>query len=153
MNKIVNEGFLVGREELFLSKINNLIKMNNTKLIGWILRIAVAGEFIGHGVFALQQKEGWIKYFEAFGMSHESAMTLMPLIGIMDIALAILILVRPIRIAVLWMAVWGLWTALIRWPLGPDPLWDFVERWANWGAPLALFLLLGWPKNWKGWFK
>ena len=31
----------------------------------------------------------------------------------------------------------------------PDPIWDFVERWANWGAPLALLLLLGWPKNLK----
>jgi hypothetical protein len=41
---------------------------------------------------------------------------------------------------------------MIRWPLGPDPAWDFVERWANWGAPLALFLLAGWPKSWKEWF-
>jgi len=35
--------------------------MENTKKIEWILRIAVAGEFIGHGVFALQGKEGWVK--------------------------------------------------------------------------------------------
>ena len=39
--------------------------MNNQKLVQWILRIAVAGEFIGHGMFALQGKEGWFKYFEA----------------------------------------------------------------------------------------
>lgn len=36
----------------------------NTKLIEWVLRIAVAGEFIGHGMFALQKKAGWFKYFE-----------------------------------------------------------------------------------------
>jgi len=29
---------------------------------------------------------------------------------------------------------------------------DFVERSANWGVPLALILLLGWPKNWREWF-
>lgn len=127
--------------------------MDNSKKVQWILRIAVAGEFIGHGVFALQQKEGWLKYFDAVGVSADNAMTIMPIIGVMDLLLAALILVKPIRVAVLWMAFWGLWTALIRWPLGPDPLWDFVERSANWGAPLALLFLLGWPKTLKDWFR
>jgi hypothetical protein len=40
----------------------------NTKLAEWVLRIAVAGEFIGHGAFALQQKAGRIEYFEAVGI-------------------------------------------------------------------------------------
>ena len=31
--------------------------MENSKKIEWILRLAVAGEFIGHGVFALQSKK------------------------------------------------------------------------------------------------
>lgn len=125
----------------------------NIKLVEWILRVAVAGEFIGHGVFALQGKEGWFKYFEAIGITNpDTIVTLLLWVGIVDIALALLILIKPIRAAVLWMALWGLWTALIRWPIGPDPVWDFVERWANWGAPLALLLLLGWPKNWREWF-
>jgi uncharacterized membrane protein YphA (DoxX/SURF4 family) len=126
--------------------------MSNYTKAQWVLRIAVAGEFIGHGVFALQRKEGWIKYFEALGFSPENALTIMPLIGVMDLLLALIVLVRPMRITTLWMALWGLWTALIRWPLGGDPFWDFVERWANWGAPLALLILLGWPKTLKGWF-
>ena len=127
--------------------------MQSSKKVEWILRIAVAGEFIGHGVFALQQKAGWLKYFEAVGIGPEQAFMLMPIIGAMDIILAILVLVKPIRIAVLWMAFWGLITALIRWPIGPDPVWDFVERWANWGAPLALLFLIGWPNNGREWFK
>ena len=126
----------------------------NTKLVEWVLRIAVAGEFIGHGMFALQGKESWFKYFEAVGISNpETIVTLLLWVGILDIALAILVLVKPVRIALLWMAVWGLWTAMIRWPVGPDPVWDFVERWTNWGAPLALLLLIGWPKTLKEWFK
>ena len=125
----------------------------NTKFVEWVLRIAVAGEFIGHGVFALQQKEGWIKYFEAVGISPENAATLMPIVGAADMLLAVLVLIKPVRIAVLWMAVWGLWTALIRWPVGPDPIWDVVERWANWGAPLALLFLIGWPKTPREWLR
>ncbi|NQV11733.1 hypothetical protein HQ524_00055 [Candidatus Uhrbacteria bacterium] len=118
--------------------------------VEWILRIAVAGEFIGHGVFALQGKEGWFKYFEAFGITDtERMVSILLIVGILDLLLAALVLIRPIKAAVLWMAFWGLFTAMIRWPFGPDPVWDFVERFANIGAPLALLFLLGWPKNWK----
>ena len=130
--------------------------MDNKKRIEWVLRLAVAGEFLGHGIFALQGKEGWFKYFESFGITQpETIVTLLLWVGVMDVLLAILILIRPIKVAVLWAALWGLWTALIRWPLGPDPIWDFFERWTNWGAPLALLLLLGWPSrsSWKEWFK
>lgn len=129
--------------------------MGNSKTIEWVLRIAVAGEFIGHGAFALQAKQGWFKYFYAVGIAgDETIRTLLFLVGLMDIALAILVLIKPVRIALLWMALWGLWTALIRWPIGPDePVWDFLERWANWGAPLALFLLRGWPKTLREWLR
>ncbi len=125
--------------------------MNNQKTIEWILRLGVAGEFLGHGVFALQAKVGWIKYFAAVGIGPDMAVSLMPWIGVMDIALALLVLIKPLRLPLLWMSVWGFWTALLR-PLGGDPIWDFVERWANWAAPLALLLLLGWPKSWKEWW-
>lgn len=125
--------------------------MNNVKTAQWILRIVIAGEFIGHGVFALQVKQGWIPYFTSVGISAEMATILLPLIGILDIALAILILVRPVPVVLLWMALWGFWTALLR-PIAGEPIWDFVERWANWGAPLALLFLIGWPKTIKRWF-
>ena len=118
----------------------------------WILRIAVAGEFIGHGVFGLQAKQGWIPYLTSVGISANTAVTLLPLIGALDIALAILILIKPIRIALLWMTFWAFATALIR-PIAGEPIWDFVERFANIGAPLALLYLQGIPKNLQGWFK
>ena len=127
--------------------------MSNPKIIEWILRIAVAGEFIGHGVFALQGKKDWIGWFAKFGVSDPGTATqLLFFVGIMDIVLAILILIKPVRLVLLWMVFWGFWTALIR-PLVGMPVWDFVERWANWGAPLALLLLVGWPKTFKEWFK
>jgi len=126
--------------------------MNNTKKAEIVLRIAVAGEFIGHGVFALQVKEAWIPYFHSVGFSTEVATTLLPIIGIMDIALAVLVLIRVIPILVAWMVFWGFLTALIR-PIAGQPIFDFIERWANWGAPLALLYLHGVPKSFKEWFK
>lgn len=124
--------------------------MSKRKLIEWVLRIAVAGEFIGHGVFALQIKPGWIEYFTSLGFSAETAATWLPLIGAMDLLLALIVLLRPIPVLVLWMAIWGFWTALLR-PLAGEPIWDFVERWPNWGAPLALLLAVGWPRQWRAW--
>ena len=127
--------------------------MENTKKIEWILRIAVAGEFLGQGVFALQGKKDWIGWFAKFGVADAGIATqLLFLIGAIDIALAILVLIRPIRIVLLWMVFWGFWTALIR-PLVGMPIWDFVERWANWGAPLALLFLIGWPRTFRDWLR
>lgn len=133
--------------------ITNVNVMDTHKKAEWVLRIAVAGEFLGHGVFALQGKKDWVGWFANFGVSDPVLATKLLLwVGLMDIVLAILILIRPVRIALLWMALWGLWTALIR-PLVGMPVWDFVERWANWGAPLALLLLVGWPKTLREWFR
>lgn len=124
----------------------------NTKIIEWILRIAVAGEFIGHGVFGLQVKQGWIPYFTSVSLSADTAAILLPLIGALDIALAILILIKPVRIALLWMTFWAFATALIR-PIAGESIWDFVERFANIGAPLALLYLRGIPKSLNEWFR
>ena len=115
--------------------------MSNSKIIEWILRIGVAGEFLGHGVFALQGKPQWVGWVqELSGLDASSAAMLMTVVGVMDVLLAILVLVKPMRIALLWMAFWGFWTALVR-PLVGEPIWDFVERWANAAAPLALYFL------------
>jgi len=125
---------------------------SNLFLATWILKIAVAGEFIGHGVFALEGKKDWVGWIVRMaGVDQGAAVQLLFIIGVIDVALAILILVKPVRIVLLWMVFWGFWTALVR-PLVGLPIWDFVERWANWGAPLALLLLYGWPKKAKDWF-
>ncbi len=113
--------------------------MTNEKKIEWILRIGVAGEFFGHGVFALQGKEAWIGWAQKLlGLDASMAATFIMLVGIVDVLLAISVLVKPMRPLLLWMAFWGFLTALVR-PLVGDPIWDFVERWANWAAPLALY--------------
>lgn len=109
----------------------------------WALRIGVAGEFLGHGVFALQGKEGWFKYFHPFGITDPGTITtLLTIVGIMDLAVAAFVLFKPnIKPVLLWATFWGFWTALVRWPFGGDPIWDFVERFANWAAPLALYYI------------
>ena len=37
--------------------------MNNNKSVQWVLRIAVAGEFLGHGILAIEGKKDWLAWF------------------------------------------------------------------------------------------
>ncbi len=113
--------------------------MTTNKKIEWILRIGVAGEFLGHGIFALLGKADWIKWTQQLsGMEASTATTFIFIVGLVDVLLAIMVLVKPVRPILLWMAFWGFWTALVR-PLVGLPIWDFIERFANWAAPLALY--------------
>ena len=89
--------------------------MNKSKIIEWVLRIAVAGEFLGHGVFALQGKAQWVKWFSNFGVSDAALATkLLFIVCIMDLLVALIVLVKPLKPVLLWAAFWGFWTALVR---------------------------------------
>ena len=122
--------------------------MSNSQKAVWVLRIAVAGEFLGHGILAILGKPDWVKWFANFGVSDPAtATTLLMLVGIMDLIVALVVLVKPMKPILLWAVFWGFWTALVR-PLVADPAFsgtstlDFIERFANWGAPLALYYLI-----------
>lgn len=107
----------------------------------WILRIGVAMEFIGHGMLGVfHLAPAWTNYFAVVGISKSTALTLMPIVGTFDVAMAIAILIYPIRGIILWMAIWGVWTAILR-PLAGESVWEAIERGGNYGAPIALFLL------------
>ena len=125
--------------------------MENPKKAEWILRIGVFGTFLGHGVFALLSKQSWIPYFTSVGISETNAIVLLPLIGVLDILVAVSALIKPMRAVLIWATLWAFATALIR-PIAGEPVWDFVERTANWVAPLALLYLRGLPKRLKEFF-
>lgn len=114
--------------------------MNYLKLAEWVLRIGIFLTFIGHGTLAWQIKTQWIQYLTVLGFTHETAQIIMPLIGLIDWLVAILVLLRPFYPVVLWCFIWGFATALVR-PIAGEPLLAFIERGANWAAPLALLLI------------
>jgi hypothetical protein len=105
-------------------------------IVHWILRLAVVAEFVGHGAFGILTKEAWLPYFGLVGIPEWAAWRLMPVIGTVDIALGIVALFRPMPAALLYMAAWGSWTALLR-PLTGEGWWEFLERAGNFGLPLA----------------
>ena len=118
--------------------------------VQWILRVACAGEFVGHGAFGVMTKAAWVPYFAVAGIPPATAYVLMPLIGLVDISMGLLVLTRPVRGALLYMTVWGLWTATIR-PLAGEPIWEFVERIPNWAIPLAFLCVRGFGRSRHEW--
>jgi hypothetical protein len=124
------------------------------KTIEWILRIAMFGEFVGHGFFAYRAEPHFQDLMIGVtGISQPAAVQLLYGIGLIDFVVAVLALVMPLRIVLLYGAVWGFLTALARPVSGVRGVWDFVERWPNCAVPLALLFVRGIPENWKGWFK
>lgn len=127
--------------------------MTNTKKMEWALRLGVAGEFAGHGFLALGGKADWIKWIvQLIHVSNSTAHTLLLLIGLTDLTVALIVLVKPINWVLLWATFWGFWTALVRPIVGVGWL-DFIERFANWGAPLALYFFYRINKKYGAEFK
>ncbi|MBT2443885.1 hypothetical protein J7E93_28070 [Streptomyces sp. ISL-36] len=118
--------------------------------IHWILRVAIAAEFIGHGAFGIMGKEAWLNYYAVMGIPPSAAWVLMPMTGVVDITLGLLVLVRPTRAPLAYMAFWGLFTALLR-PLSGESWWEVVERSYNFGIPLALLLFHGLGTSRREW--
>lgn len=129
-----------------------MLKINTKQKVHYTLRIACALCFIGHGSFGIITKTVWCNYFSVFGIGEALSFKLMPFVGAFDILCGILILIYPIRSVVLWLVIWGFTTALLR-PLSGEPFAEFIERFGNFGTPLALLVLSGGiSKNFKSLF-
>ena len=123
--------------------------MKKEQQIQWVLRIGIAGEFLGHGVLALQGKAQWVGWMQQLiGIDQSLATQMLFLIGSLDVLVALLVLVKPMKPVLLWAAFWGFATALLR-PIVGEPIWDFIERFANWATPLSLYLLMNKGKKSK----
>jgi len=119
-----------------------MLKINTEQKVHYTLRIACALCFIGHGSFGIITKTIWCNYFSVFGIGEALSFKLMPFVGSIDILLGLIILIYPIRAVVLWLVIWGFITALLR-PLSGEPFPEFIERFGNFGTPLALLILSG----------
>jgi len=112
--------------------------------LGILLRLAVAGAFVGHGAYgAILAKPSWFDYFAVLGIDQAtvSRYGLMHAVGWMEIGLGLVALVLPIPAVLLAMFAWKVLTELLR-PAAGELIWEFVERASNMVAPLALLVVV-----------
>jgi hypothetical protein len=83
-------------------------------MIMLMLRWCVACTYAGHGALAFGVNKKWLKYLNVVGYSDSTGTVLMPLIGIVDFAVAggAVMLSEPLVFA--WAGVWAISTALMR---------------------------------------
>ena len=120
------------------------------KLARWLLAIACAATFLVHGYKAIQiygQFTDLILLTDAewFGLELEQSTTesILFVIGVVDIIVAVLVVAIRFRAVALYMVIWGVMTASSRMTAFGIAAWpETLIRVANWGAPLALVLLL-----------
>jgi hypothetical protein len=133
-----------------------LVRPPRRKLVHWLLRLATAGALIGHGAYgAVMAKPGWYPFLAQLGLDRATvdAHALLLWSGGFEMLLGLLVLVWPVRALLLVMFVWKMGSEFVWYPLVGLPAWEFVERWANYTAPLALLLVRGWPTTWREWLR
>lgn len=140
---------MVQEIKIMITMMNLLTKEQK---VYYTLRIASAMCFIGHGAFGIIKKAIWCNYFAVFGIGHDLAYHLMPLLGSIDIILGLSLLLYPTRAVLFWLVIWGTLTAVLR-PLSGEPFAEFIERAGNFGAPLALLILLSFKPRAINWLK
>jgi hypothetical protein len=128
-----------------------VVRLEHATTLFWLLRLACVWEYVGHGAFGVLTKAAWVPYYGVVGIPEAWAYRLMPLTGSVDIFLGFLVLLKPVHAALLYMALWGLWTALLR-PLSGEPFWETLERAPNVLVPAALLVLRGLPPDWRTWW-
>jgi len=129
---------------------------SRAQVLGWLLRLATAGAFIGHGAYgAIMGKPGWYPFLAQLGIDRAAvdSHSLLLWIGGGEMLLGALVLVWPIRALLLVMFIWKMASEFIWYPMAGQPGWEFVERWSNYTAPLALLVVRGWPKTLRAWFR
>ena len=115
----------------------------------WLMRVAAAATFFGHGIQALARSPHFIELIQSSGeqllrlsISPAVAGKMLLVIGTIDLALAIAIVLARWRFVSGYMSAWGVLTAVSRTAhFGLTGIHETLMRAPNAGAPLALFLL------------
>ena len=125
--------------------------LGRTVVAMWLLRLAAAATFIGHGLVALYQAVNGGHFIDLLtsttsavlgrDLSMDEARAGLSIIGGVDLGVAISLLCSRAKPVALYMAAWGFATAATRMiAAGPAAFPETLVRVANGGLPLVLLL-------------
>lgn len=128
---------------------NVLSDVKRTLVTSWILRIGIAVVFITHGAECLLGSSQFVDLIIGSGnnllgirASETTALQIMKVIGIVDIIVAIVVLIKPNKPILMWAIFWALITALSRMTaLGIGAYTEVLMRASHVLGPLAVYIL------------
>lgn len=111
------------------------------QLLAWVLRLTTATLLAGHaGLGYFVHKAGLIRHYSALGVGNPAAVV--PLVGAFEFFLTALVLLRPRPAILVGICVWKLATESLFLISGaPAPVFEVIERFGSYTAPLALAAL------------
>jgi hypothetical protein len=108
--------------------------------LSWTLRLVTAALLAGHAGCTLMEAHGSFAHNAAAVWPHASA-SVIPGVGAFELCLAAGVLLRPSVPLLIGVGAWKLATECLFLFAG-SPVWEVVERFGSYTAPLALALLL-----------
>lgn len=110
--------------------------------LAWTLRLVTATLLVGHGGLGFfVQKAGLTKHYAAIGFAEPERIT--PLVGGFELILAVAVLALPRPALLIGVCGWKVATeCLFLVSRAPAPMFEVIERFGSYTAPLALALLL-----------
>lgn len=136
----------------FVKSYESRLPENFSGRLYFLMRLGILGCFVGHGAWGIVGKDGWLPFFEVFGIEEPVARMFMPWIGIMDITIGIVGYFYPSRFLLLYAFFWTFFTATLR-PSANMGMSELYERAGNYGVPLAFLIMSGMLFPWRTWFK
>jgi phosphohistidine phosphatase SixA len=97
---------------------------------------------LGHGALGIGRTVGLTSRYVSLGVSSDAATLMTPMMGWVELALVLLVVLRPTTTLALSIVGWKVATESL-WLVSGAPIWEFVERAGSYAAPLGLALVIG----------
>ena len=130
-----------------------ILTSNKIQIIKWVLRCSIAAQLISHGLYGVVEgKQLLIGHFASVGLpgSWMDPESFLITVGLFEIAVGAMILLRPIRAVLLLVILWEVFLGLL-YPISGLPasehpqaylIFRTLERFGDYAGPFGLLLLM-----------
>ena len=144
---IMSGAFAITRKDLFSNYQQPEIKESTIDTIFFLCKTCLALLLIGHAGFGFAvEKQMLINHWQSIGVNAD--VNFITQVGYGELVLGILIFIAPIKPLILFALLWKLFTEFLYVPadtvagMGIVNIFEWIERWGDYGIPVAMLYIL-----------
>jgi len=148
---VMGGAFALTRKDLLTPYREPIIKDSTIDTVFFLCKACLALLLIGHGGFGFAvEKKMLIDHWHSIGVNADVAFITQ--VGYAEFALGILIFIVPVRPIIFLALLWKLFTEFLYVPadtvsgMGVINIFEWIERWGDYGIPLAMIYILSYRK-------
>ncbi|MEM9081853.1 MAG: hypothetical protein AAGC74_14310 [Verrucomicrobiota bacterium] len=145
-------GFLISKKDLWGTYLEPTLTAAKTETLFWLCRLCTAALLIGHAGFGFAvKKQMLIDHWQSIGINADTAFIVG--IGYFELALGLAIFFFPKKPIIWLVLLWKLFTEFLYVPAdtvtgkGFLNIFEWIERWGDYGLPLAMLFIIAWKKS------